>query len=201
MVMTRKLNVDARRRILEAAHNLFLERGLKGASMEEVASAAGIKKANLFHYYPSKECLELAVLEQAAGEMKEQVEAQLSPKARDPVRAVASMFEQAGRGMRERRCRGGCFLGNLAQEASDHNEAIRVRVSEFLHYWTERLAGFLERGRASGYFRPELEPRIAAEAILALFEGALLFSKASRRADPVESSKRMAVAYLQGFRT
>src|SRR2546428_131480 len=39
MVMTRKLNVEARRRILEAAHDLFLERGLKGASMEEVASA------------------------------------------------------------------------------------------------------------------------------------------------------------------
>jgi TetR/AcrR family transcriptional repressor of nem operon len=198
--MTRKINVEARRRILEVARELFLERGLKGVSMEEVASAAGIKKANLFHYYHSKAVLELSVLEQAAGEMKEQVEAQLSGKVRDPVGAVALMFEQAGRGMRERRCRGGCFLGNLAQEASDHNETIRVRVSEFLHYWTDQLASFLDRGRASGYFRPELEPRTAAEAILALFEGALLFSKASRRADPVESSKRMAVAYLEGFR-
>jgi len=198
--MTRKLNLEARRRILEVARELFIERGLKGVSMDEVAGAAGIKKANLFHYYPSKECLELAVLEQAAGEMKEQVEAQLSASGRDPVGTVASMFEQAGRGMRERRCRGGCFLGNVAQEASDHNETIRVRVSEFLRYWTDQLAGFLDRGRASGYFRPELEPRTAAEAILALFEGALLFSKASRRADPVESSKRMAVAYLEGFR-
>jgi len=198
--MTRKLNLEARRHILEVARELFLERGLKGVSMDEVAGAAGIKKANLFHYYPSKECLELAVLEQAAGEMKEQVEAQLSASGRDPVGAVASMFEQAGRGMRERRCRGGCFLGNLAQEASDHNETIRVRVSEFLCYWTDQLASFLDRGRASGYFRPELEPRTAAEAILALFEGALLFSKASRRPDPVESSKRMAMAYLEGFR-
>jgi len=198
--MTRQRNLEARRRILEAAHELFLERGLKGVSMDDVAGAAGIKKANLFHYYPSKERLELAVLERAAGEMKQQVEEQLSPKGRDPVSAVASMFEQAGRGMRERRCRGGCFLGNLAQEASDHNETIRVKVSEFLRYWTDQLAGFLDRGRASGYFRPELEPRTAAEAILALFEGALLFSKASRRPDPVESSKRMAVAYLEGFR-
>ena len=198
--MTRKLNLEARRHILDVAHQLFLERGLKGVSMEDVASAAGLKKANLFHYYPSKECLELAVLEQAAGEMKEQVRAQLSATGRDPVGAVASMFEQAGRGMRERRCRGGCFLGNVAQEASDHNETIRVKVSDFLRYWTDQLASFLDRGRASGYFRPELEPRTAAEAILALFEGALLFSKASRRPDPVESSKRMAVAYLEGFR-
>lgn len=198
--MTRRVNVEARRHILEVARLLFHERGLRGASMDEVAGAAGIKKANLFHYYPSKEALELAVLEQAGVEMKEQVDEQLSPKVRDPVGAVALMFEQAGRGMRERRCRGGCFLGNVAQEASDHNEAIRVRVSEFLHYWTEQLACFLDRARASGYFRPELEPRPAAEAILALFEGALLFSKASRRADPVESSKRMAVAYLEGFR-
>ena len=198
--MGRKVNVEARRRILEAARELFLEKGLRGASMEEVATAAGLKKANLFHYYPTKESLELAVLEQAAGEMKEQVAAQLSGKARDPVGAVASMFEQAGHGMRARRCRGGCFLGNVAQEVSDHNETIRVRVSEFLRYWTDQLASFLDRGRASGYFRPELEPGPAAEAILALFEGALLFSKASRRADPVESSKRMAVAYLEAFR-
>lgn len=198
--MTRKLNLEARRHILEVAHELFLERGLKGVSMDDVASAAGLKKANLFHYYPSKECLELAVLDQAAGEMKEQVEAQLSARGRDPVGTVASMFEQARRGMSERRCRGGCFLGNVAQEASDHNETIRIKVSEFLRYWTDQLAGFLDRGRASGYFRPELEPRTAAEAILALFEGALLFSKASRRPDPVESSKRMAVAYLEGFR-
>jgi TetR/AcrR family transcriptional repressor of nem operon len=198
--MTRKINVEARRHILDVARELFLERGLKGVSMDDVASAAGLKKANLFHYYPSKECLELAVLDLAAGEMREQVQEQLSAKGRDPVGAVASMFEQAGRGMRERRCRGGCFLGNLAQEASDHNETIRVRVSEFLRYWTDQLAGFLDRARASGYFRPELEPRPAAEAILALFEGALLFSKASRRPDPVESSKRMAVAYLEGFR-
>lgn len=199
--MSRRVNVEARRHIVEAARELFYERGLKGVSMDEVAAAAGIKKANLFHYYRSKESLELAVLEQAAGEMKEQVQAQLSVKGRDPVGAVALMFEQAGRGMRERRCRGGCFLGNVAQEVSDHNETIRVRVSEFLRYWTEQLAAFLDRGRASGYFRPELEPRTAAEAILALFEGALLFSKASRRSDPVESSKRMAVAYLEGFRT
>ena len=198
--MARKINVEARRHILDVARELFLERGLKGVSMDDVASAAGLKKANLFHYYPSKECLELAVLDLAAGEMREQVQEQLSAKGRDPVGAVASMFEQAGRGMRERRCRGGCFLGNLAQEASDHNETIRVRVSEFLRYWTDQLAGFLDRARASGYFRPELEPRPAAEAILALFEGALLFSKASRRPDPVESSKRMAVAYLEGFR-
>jgi TetR/AcrR family transcriptional regulator, transcriptional repressor for nem operon len=200
MVMARKINIEARRRILEAARELFLERGLRGVSIQEVAVAAGMKKANLFHYYPNKEALELAVLEQAAAEMRQQVEEQLSARSRDPVGAVALMFEQAGRWMRERRCRGGCFLGNVAQEASDHNEKIRLHVSGSLRYWTEQLAFFLDRARASGYFRPDLEPKQAAEAILALFEGSLLFSKASRRPDPVESSKRMAVAYLEGFR-
>jgi len=198
--MTGRVNVEARHRILEVARELFHTRGLGGVSMEDVAGAAGIKKANLFHYYHSKESLELAVLEQAAGEMKEQIRAQLSSSGRDPVGAVASMFDQAGRWMRERRCRGGCFLGNVAQEASDHNETIRLRVSELLHYWMEQIAASLDRARSAGYFRPDLEPTPAAEAILALFEGALLFSKASRRDGPVESSKRMAVAYLQGFR-
>ena len=64
--MPGKVNVGARQRILEAARKLFHERGLRGVSMEDVAGAAGIKKANLFHYYPTKESLELAVLDQAA---------------------------------------------------------------------------------------------------------------------------------------
>jgi TetR/AcrR family transcriptional repressor of nem operon len=199
MVMAPKVNFEVRPRILEAARELFHERGLRGVSMEDVAGAAGIKKANLFHYYPTKESLELAVLDQAAREMREQIAAHLAG-GRDPVGAVAVMFEDAARWMRERRCRGGCFVGNLAQEVSDHNETIRERVSDLLHYWRDQIAASLDRGRASGYFRSDLEPRPAAEAILALFEGALLFSKASRRADPVESSKRMAVAYLEGFR-
>lgn len=198
--MTARPNPERRERILQEAEQLFFARGLRGVSMDDVADAAGVKKANLFHYYRSKEALEVAVLDRFSAQLRERVAGQFACEERDPIAAVASMFEEAARGMRRRRCRGGCFAGNLAQEASDHSESVRTRVATLLRFWVAEVAALLERGRASGFFRRELKAPRAAEAILSLFEGALLFSKASRQPAAIDSAREMAVAYLRGFR-
>jgi TetR/AcrR family transcriptional repressor of nem operon len=198
--MTAKPNPARRARILQEAQQLFFSQGLKGVSMEAVAAAAGVKKANLFHYFPSKEALELAVLDRFSADLREHLAAQFAATADDPIGAVAAMFEEAARGMRRRRYRGGCFAGNLALEASDHRESVRVRVAQLLRYWVAQVARRLERGRADGYFRRDLKPGAAAEAILSLFEGSLLYSKANRKPAAIDSARDMAVAYLEAFR-
>jgi AcrR family transcriptional regulator len=125
--MTARPNPARRERILHEAEQLFFARGLKGVSMDEVAAAAGVKKANLFHYYPSKEALEVAVLDRFSAELRDSVAAS-SPRRQDPDRGHRPHV----RGGPRRACgaaasRGGCFAGNLAQEASDHRESVRTR--------------------------------------------------------------------------
>ncbi len=44
-------------RIFDAAHELFVRKGLDGAKMQEIADRAGINKALLHYYYRSKEKL------------------------------------------------------------------------------------------------------------------------------------------------
>jgi TetR/AcrR family transcriptional repressor of nem operon len=198
--MTARPNPARRERILHEAEQLFFARGLKGVSMDAVAAAADVKKANLFHYYPSKEALEVAVLDRFSASLRERVAEQFAAEGRNPIAAIALMFEEAAKGMRRRRCRGGCFAGNLAQEASDHRESVRTRVATLLRFWVAEVAALLERGRASGFFRRELKAGRSAEAILSLFEGALLFSKASRHPAAIDSARDMAVVYLEGFR-
>ena len=61
--MSRRPNIELREKILCSAHRLIYKSGFKGVSMEDIAEAAGIKKANLFHYYPTKEALGLAVFD------------------------------------------------------------------------------------------------------------------------------------------
>ena len=197
--MPRTANLEARQRILDAAHRLFYASGLNAVSMDAVATAAGIKKANLFHYYPTKESLELAVLDHAAAGMNDRI-ACLAQQPYDPVGAVQRIFDEASGLMRESHCSGGCFFGNLAQEASDGNENIRQKVAEHLQAWTTELAAFLERWHRAGYFREDFEPQMAAQAILSLLEGALLFSKASKSPQPVDSAKHLAVVYLEATR-
>src|SRR4051812_25500036 len=54
---------DTRQRILDAALDLFVERGFDKASLREVADRVGVTKAALYYYFPSKEDLLVALLE------------------------------------------------------------------------------------------------------------------------------------------
>lgn len=198
--MSRKPNTEAREKILKGAFGLLAERGFNAISMDDVAAAAGLKKANLFHYFPTKEALGLAVFDYAAARMRAEVDAQMSG-GRDPIKMVDGMFSAFSEGMSKRRCKGGCPIGNLALELSDQYERIRERISLYLREWTGELAGCLEKSKADGYFRKDLKPKQSAEAILSLFEGAALFCKAKKDTDALDHARAMAVTYLRGYKT
>jgi TetR/AcrR family transcriptional regulator len=51
------------RALLEAAEWVFAEQGFKGATTAEIAQRAGVPKANLHYYFPTKETLYRAVIE------------------------------------------------------------------------------------------------------------------------------------------
>lgn len=77
--------------ILDAALSVFGRLGLDGASVEAIARAAGLSKANLLYYYPSKDALYVAVLEQG-------LSLWLAPLARfrredDPGQAIGALIE------------------------------------------------------------------------------------------------------------
>lgn len=62
--MTRNDPADRKQRILRAAMDEFLDRGLHGARMQSIADRAGVNKALLHYYYGSKDELYRRVLEE-----------------------------------------------------------------------------------------------------------------------------------------
>ncbi len=54
---------SARDRILEAAYDLFSQRGVRTVSMDDVIKTAGVSRATLYRHFRSKESLVLAFLE------------------------------------------------------------------------------------------------------------------------------------------
>lgn len=52
-----ELNKDTEGKILEAAKDVFTEKGMSGTRMQEIADKAGINKSLLHYYYRSKEKL------------------------------------------------------------------------------------------------------------------------------------------------
>lgn len=51
--------------ILDAAEGLFLEKGFAVTTMSDIGEAAEFGRATLYHYFPSKEAIYVAILERA----------------------------------------------------------------------------------------------------------------------------------------
>lgn len=50
--------------ILEAALDVFSQHGYRGATLDQIATAAGLSKPNMLYYFPSKEEIHVTLLEQ-----------------------------------------------------------------------------------------------------------------------------------------
>jgi len=59
---------DTERRILDAAHAVFVRRGTAGARMQEIAAEADVNQALLHYYFRSKDRLSQAAFERAASQ-------------------------------------------------------------------------------------------------------------------------------------
>lgn len=75
-----------RAQIRQSAAELFARQGFDRASMAMVAAACGVSKANIYHYYPSKEALLFDLLQDYLSRLRDAVLAEddptLEPRAR-----------------------------------------------------------------------------------------------------------------------
>jgi len=143
----RALRADAernRRLVLDAAAEVFAERGLE-AGVAEIAQRAGVGNATVFRRFPSKQDLIVAVVEARIGEMREELEAALAQD--DTWRGVVMAMEALARTQSRDR---GLF------------EAIGGSVSgdEHLHARHAELMSLLEqvadRAKAAGRLREDV---------------------------------------------
>jgi AcrR family transcriptional regulator len=89
----RRLEVDQRRaQLLEVGTELFSKHSFEELSMAQIAREAGISKALLYHYFPSKEEFFKAALAQAATELAERTAPDESLPPVEQLRASTRAF-------------------------------------------------------------------------------------------------------------
>src|SRR3954454_283053 len=71
---TRLENGERRRRLLELGADLFTRHAYDEISMAQIAREAGISKALLYHYFPSKQDYFVATLATGADELRRRVD-------------------------------------------------------------------------------------------------------------------------------
>src|ERR1700720_3741039 len=129
-----------RRQILEGARKVFLDLGFDGASMGEIARAAGVSKGTLYVYFADKNRLFEAIVEREVFEQRK-LEFDF-----DPERDVATTLGEFGQAYIELLCRpgGGSAIRTVMAIAERMPEVGRRYYEQVLEKTINRFAGYLE---------------------------------------------------------
>ena len=91
-----------RERLLAAGQDLFARRGIRATTVEQLARAAGISKGAFYLFYPSKEALFFAIVEEVETAMQARLEA--AGRGRAARRAAALLLRARCRRATRTRC-------------------------------------------------------------------------------------------------
>ena len=92
----RPSGAETRRRVIEAAYDLFYRDGFHRVGVDAVADAAGVTKRTLYYHFDSKDALLAAVLEGRTGLAVDRIEHWLGPDAGGPAEMVERLFTALG---------------------------------------------------------------------------------------------------------
>lgn len=138
--------------IVDAALDVFVERGFAAARLEEIAARAGISKGTLYLYFPNKEELFKAVVRSAIVPNIERAERLLHDFPGSSMEMLARLLE--GIAMRVMASRAGGIPKLMIAEAGNFPDLARFYLDEVIGRGFRLVGAVLERGIARGDFRP-----------------------------------------------
>ncbi|MCK8516616.1 TetR/AcrR family transcriptional regulator [Methylonatrum kenyense] len=164
---------STRKRILDAAAELFQRRGFSGFSYQHIAAQLGVRNAAIHYHFPSKADLGVALLSRYRDSFRwwtEQVERQ----GLTPAQKVARFLELESRYCLEGKV---CPLGVVCVEFENVTQAVQAEAAGLAADLETWLAAVLEEGRRAQDIRLEGASRAVAVAILAQLQGGLQLAR------------------------
>ena len=195
--LTRK-GAQTRQKIVAAAANLILERGVAGTTLDDVRAEAGVSSSQIYHYFAGKEALVRAVVgyraQTVVGDTHEPALAAV--EGIDGLRAwrdmIVSLTGDAG-------CQGGCPLGSLGSELAELDHAARHDVAAGFRRWEAAIRACLHGMRDRGQLIPAADPGQLATAMLAALEGGLLLAQIERSVRPLAAALDVMISLTESL--
>ncbi len=162
-------------RILLGALDVFKDKGLEGATMDEIANASGFGKATLYYYFKSKEDVFSAILVEGWEKIWESLEPIIAEN-RSPRKTFVNVLIKIAESAKNRP---GLFefLFNVPKAIKIENQPWK----EYQHRLYSVIQGLLEDGIEIGEF-PKVDPQLMFKALGGLFMGLVFMGN---KEDPV----------------
>jgi AcrR family transcriptional regulator len=183
-----------RDRVFEAAAEVFHRKGYDNTSMSDVASAAGLTKAGLYHHVSSKESLLYTVLDSGLDLTESYVMKPLEAIP-DPLDRLKTMIDLHLRLVLEER---NLEVTGLLHECKTLSAADRTRINRRKKEYV-RMTAKLIADVAKKHDIRNVNPKLAAFALLGMLNWTYQWYKASGSNSREEIVKSFQQIFLQGI--
>jgi AcrR family transcriptional regulator len=193
--MARPKSALAHKKVLQAAVQLFSERGIDATSMDAIAEASGVSKATIYKHWQDKDALFLEVIGYLHGVDEERPVFDSGDFRAD---LIAQLQYQPGADRRE-----------LREKATPHLIAYASRNREMGAIWRARvveparvaLANTIKRGEKRGVLRRGIDPEVGIALLLGPMIYRHVFVSKIGGKGPKDLETHVADAFLAAFGT
>ncbi len=167
---------DTRTRLILSAMELFWEKGYASTSMADVLRKADVHGGSLYHFFPGKQDLLLAVLDFYKTGIREMLLAPSWEGVADPLERVFALLAHYRTHILATDCFYGCPIGSLALEIHEPDPPVRERLADNFENWTVAVQQCLDEARLPA----SVDTRRLAEFVLTTMEGAVMLTRTYR---------------------
>lgn len=190
-----KRRENTKKRVLDGAERLIHTKGFRATSVEEIISAAGIRKGGLYHHFPNKEQIGLEVLRSMERRFFTFLQEVLS--GNQPGAALGRFFDSVLMKHRESGFTGGCIFGNMALEMADENKNFADATSRIFDGWIRKVEDVIRAAQDNSQVRKDIPARSLAQHTVMAIEGGIMLSRLTKDETPLKECLEVLRKFLQ----
>jgi TetR/AcrR family transcriptional repressor of nem operon len=186
---------ESRRRILEAALDVFRAKGYTATTVDDLCAAAGVTKGSFFHHFAAKEAAALAAIAHWNETTGELFDGAPYWKIADPrARLLAYLDFRAGL-VRGALAEFTCLLGTLLQETFASHPQLQAACGAGIRAHAQTLVPTIKAAKEEYAPEADWSPESLALHIQTVLQGGFVLAKAT--GDP--AATREALAHLKRY--
>ncbi len=140
-----RIQTKNRQAILDAALDVFSAQGFRGATLDQIAQAAGLSKPNLLYYFPSKDAMHAALVETMLDTWLDPLR-EMDPDG-DPVDEILTYVRRKLELSRDYPRESRLFANEILQGAPRIRAALEGDLAHLVAEKAGVLTGWMEQGR------------------------------------------------------
>lgn len=185
---------STREKLTYAAMELFWEKGYGSTSVADILKRAGANSGSLYHAFPTKQDVLIAVLDAYLGGIGPMLLEPAWEGVDDPVEKVFALLARYRRHLVDTDCFYGCPIGNLALELHEPDPPVRERLAANFAQWVDAVEACYVA--AGDRFPPAVDRRALAVLTLTVMEGGVMQSRTHRDLAPFDAGVAMLRDYV-----